>query len=125
MLAFLTILACDTVDDVPLAPSSVDTSGGTWNLVLSPSPDPHAAGEVALSIDILSNDTGDYAPEASITALTPWMPDHNHGISDEPVIINHGDGTAEASWTYSMSGYWELTITVDDSEEATVGYEVK
>lgn len=125
MLTVLALLACDTIDDVPLAPSSVDTSGGTWRLVLSPSPDPYTAGEASLSIGILSNDTGEYALEATITELTAWMPDHNHGTSEDPVIINNGDGTAEVDWTYSMPGYWELTIVVDDDEDVTVGYEVQ
>ena len=125
MLAFITLLACDVVDDVPLAPDSVDTSDGTWRLVLSPSPDPHTAGEASLGIGIISNETGDYDLDAEITTLIPWMPDHNHGLSEDPVISNRGDGTAEAVWIYSMSGYWELTIIVDDSEEAIIGYDVE
>ena len=124
MLAFFTLIACDTMDEVPLAPSSVETSGGTWSLALSASPEPQIAGEASLSIGILSNETGEYDLGASITGLTPWMPSHNHGVSEDPVIINHGDGTAEVAWTYSMPGYWELSIMVSDREEAIVGYEV-
>lgn len=124
MLAFLTLLACDAMDNIPLNPDNIDTSGGTWSLILSPSPQPQTAGEASLSIGIINNATGDYDLDAEITALTPWMPNHNHGISEEPVIANHGDGTADATWIYSMSGYWELTIVVDNSEESIIGYEV-
>ena len=126
MIPLLTLLACDTEPAIaPLHPDSLDTDGGGWTLVLSMDPDPQVVGETVLSIGLLSGETGDYDTDAVITAVTPWMPDHGHGISEAPEITDSGNGTFTAAWAWSMTGYWEVTITVDDREEAIAGYEVE
>jgi hypothetical protein len=128
MNSLLLLLAC-AQSDVPLAPDSVITDGGTWTLSLSPQPDPPVAGEAALVIGVTgaadsgTADSGTADP-AAVSAVTLWMPAHNHGITDD-VSITTDDDAATAVWTYTMSGYWEVTITMDDGEAAVVGYEVQ
>jgi hypothetical protein len=54
-------------------------------------------------------------PEGGLTIkAVPWMPDHGHGPSVQPVVtpVNGQAGTYLASPVYLfMGGYWEVTFT--------------
>ena len=55
------------------------------------------------------------------------MPAHGHGISGEPLVTEVGDGTYTAVFAFSMSGTWEVTISVDGSagaDSVTIPYDV-
>ncbi|MFT5685272.1 MAG: hypothetical protein ACI8RZ_006222 [Myxococcota bacterium] len=125
MLALLALIGCADSEDIPLAPDNVVTDGGSWSLSLAPDPDPPTAGEAALVIGVVGAVDSGATESAAVTALVPWMPEHSHGITDDAVITDNGDDTFTVDWTYAMSGYWEVTITLDDGEEAVVGYEVE
>jgi hypothetical protein len=76
-------------------------------------PAQHVAGE-AVSVELVIALDG--APELGATVdVEPWMPDHGHGVSDPPVTVEDGDGHYTATWTYPMSGAWELQYRVDGS----------
>lgn len=126
MIAIFSLVACTerVGGDVPVAPESIETDGGSWVLSLSPDPDPPTAGEASLVIGVAGVDSG-VAEVAAVASLVPWMPEHSHGSSGEAAITDNADDSYTVAWTYTMSGYWELTITLDDGEEAVVGYEVQ
>lgn len=51
--------------------------------------------------------------------VEPWMPGHGHGSTEVPVVSEDGDGWYTVSNVfYTMPGYWELYIDIDDSVDA-------
>ena len=44
---------------------------------------------------ILHDKDGKDIPGAAV-AITPWMPEHNHGVSEKPVITDRGGGAYTA-----------------------------
>jgi len=102
------------------------TDGGLYALTLSPVPDPPVAGPAAL--ELLVTDLDGFAVEGAGIALDIWMPDHGHGVSQPPIVSDRGDGEYTAEWTYSMPGYWELTVEVSGPEgedNVVVAYDVR
>ena len=67
------------------------------------------------------------AEHHTLDSVTPWMPDHGHGISEERVLTDV-DGGTEAAFTYSMPGWWEVEFVLDhhgESELVTIGWTVE
>lgn len=119
---FAALLACAS-NDVPLNPEMVSTD--SYMVHLTPSSAPFSMGEeVTLGMHVTQEDAG----VAGLTVdVEPFMPDMGHGISTGVVIteMEMGDpGMYEATFTFSMAGYWELTLDVD-GETAIVGYDVE
>jgi hypothetical protein len=123
-LVSLWLVGC-AAESVPVGPSSVVTNQGLYELTLVPDQAPWAASEeVSMEISIAAD--GQLTDAA--LALDFWMPDHGHGLSGEPVIVPVSTGIVEASWTFSMSGYWEITLDVDGpagTDTAVTGWEVQ
>ncbi len=128
LLGMILLIACATSTEPLFEPvTEIDTDQGRYHLLLDPIPDPPTAGDATLHIDLISNKTGESSLGAAVS-VTPWMPDHGHGIADDVIVEELGMGEYAASWVYSMSGYWELTITIDadnGEDEVIVGYEVE
>lgn len=94
----------------PWGPVEVETEAGTFAMTLTLAPDPPVAGETTLGI-ALSDDGG--AVEDATLTVTPWMPMHGHGVSEDPVVRGAGGGDYTADFAWSMPGEWEVTIDVD------------
>jgi hypothetical protein len=126
----LAVSACNPTDggDVAVPEGLVETEGGLYTMRLAPDPDPFVAGEDAvLGIELYAPDGATAVAGAEI-AVTPWMTDMAHGITDAPVVTEVGEGLYEAAFRFSMAGYWELTIDVsaDAGEDSVVvAYEVE
>lgn len=55
---------------------------------------------------------GSPAADAEL-AVTAWMPDHGHGMNQEPTMTPNGDGTFVASgMLLHMSGAWDVYADV-------------
>ena len=107
--------------------TAVVTDGGLYDLTLTADPDPPVAGVASLGIDVADAATGAAVTDAEI-GVTPWMTEHGHGLSEDPVVTELGQGAYEASFTYTMSGTWDLTVSIDaeaGADEVTVAYEVE
>jgi hypothetical protein len=49
----------------------------------------------------------------AVVIASAWMPLHNHGMSLQPQIESHGDGTATGrGFLLHMPGLWELRVAV-------------
>jgi hypothetical protein len=60
---------------------------------------------------------GNKVPGATLTSVTPWMPDHGHGTST-PTITPNPDGTITVSDLYLfMIGLWQTTIVAEAGGE--------
>jgi hypothetical protein len=94
-------------------PRTVETDAGVYTLDLELTPDPPVAGGTALWL--AARDAGGESVSPTLT-LTPWMPVHGHGVSEEPVYTEV-DGGVEAAFSWSMPGDWELRIEVSDGQQ--------
>ncbi len=102
------LLACeattDTAQDGPVV-----SDDGLYELVLTHTPDPPIAGDSTLLIELTA---GGATVEGAVVDVEPWMPAHEHGISDAPVVTDDGGGLYTAAFAYSMSGTWELHFDI-------------
>jgi hypothetical protein len=124
----LALLACtsgpvDSGATAPLNPAQVETDGGAL-IELTPSADPFTAG-VPVTLDLLVSRDGAPVPELDVQVV-PYMPDMGHGLASGVEVTESTEaiGVYQAAFTFSMSGYWELELVVDE-ESALVGYEVE
>lgn len=63
----------------------------------------------------LTDGGGQPLADASITTVTPWMPDHDHGTPVEALVeatANPGEFVL-APVNLFMSGLWEVTLDID------------
>jgi hypothetical protein len=75
------------------------------------------------AIDLILHDSKDRDVVGATLTVTPWMPDMGHGVSEKPVVEEKGGGLYKVNnVVISMSGRWELRITVaqDGTEDSTV-----
>jgi len=68
--------------------------------------------------------TGGIPAEVTLTAERPWMPRHNHGAFDYPVVTPGETGMFTISKIdFIMAGYWQLKLNLvpasGDPDDAT------
>ncbi len=100
MLVLLLACAAAPEDSGPAVLSSTD---GHYTVTLATDPAPPVVGETTLLAD---------APGVTSLALEGAMAGMDHGLGADPVVTG-GDGAFEAVVVFSMSGTWELTLTLD------------
>lgn len=77
--------------------------------VVSIEPDPPVVGQNTLVFSI-SDAEGEPVIGATVE-VEPFMPHHNHGSTETPVVTDLGDGTYRADpVTFQMPGHWEVRI---------------
>lgn len=107
----LTLSAChDPEGDAGLG-DAVLTEDGHYALQVEHQPDPPATGDATLLVQILDAADGALLTGSTLT-VTPWMPDHGHGVMEDPVVVED-EGLYTVEFAYSMPGTWELTFEVD------------
>lgn len=74
------------------------------------------------SMDIIVHDMAGSSVSGADVTLTPWMPEHGHGVSVEPVITERGGGLYSIDNVLAnMAGRWEFIIGItSDGVEDTV-----
>ena len=101
------------------AVTSVDTDSWTVSYAV-PGGDIPLSEEFALEVTVhAAGDPASPATSAEV-AVTAIMPDHDHGMNQEPTVTANGDGTFTADgMLFHMSGYWEIIVdvTADGSME--------
>lgn len=101
------------------------TVDGLYELGFTPEPDPPTSGQALLRVAVA--EAGGGPVEGAQLTVIPWMPEHGHGVSQEPVVTELGGGEYEAGWSYVMPGYWELAVQVHGpagTDEVLIAYEV-
>lgn len=80
--------------------------------VMESAPKPWNVGENNWSIQVEDN-SGALRDDATLS-LSPYMPDHGHGVSPPSYTgISQGNGLFQvATFNLIMPGYWELTVLV-------------
>ena len=105
--------AATSPHDSPAGPLvlAAGSVAGTYDVsaVFDPAP---TVGPQSLALAI----TEDAEPVAGATVtVLPWMPAHDHGVSDAS-DVRGTDGIYTVTWTWPMSGAWDVTVTVDADE---------
>lgn len=121
----LLLLACAKTTD-SATPGTLTTDGGIYALELVATPEPFVAGELA-ALEITVTHAEERVDDATLT-LSPWMPDMGHGLSEDPTVESQGEGVYAASWTFPMSGDWDIAIALDGgfgADSVTVTYAVQ
>ena len=95
-------------------PTSVATEGGSYQVSYTSAPDPIPLNE-EFSLDLVvynSLDVGQPLDNAELL-VSAEMPEHSHGMPQEPFMEDSGDGLYTASgMLFQMSGYWEILVWV-------------
>ena len=65
----------------------------------------------------LTDDKGHGVEHAQIE-IVPWMPEHHHGAMWPPATIEQGNGVYRSVIALTMTGHWELKITVQKGDLA-------
>lgn len=107
------LFACSEPDDTASGGALV-TEQGLYELDVVMDPDPPASGPSTLTVEIRAAATGEAELGAELT-VSAWMPDHGHGLGEEPVVTE-ADGVYTVALSWSMPGHWELTFVVDGSQ---------
>lgn len=65
------------------------------------------------AVDLIIHDSSDSDVVGAELTLIPWMPDMGHGVSENPVVTEKGDGLYSVNnISLIMPGRWDLKITV-------------
>jgi hypothetical protein len=65
------------------------------------------------TLNLIVHERLDLELTGAVVTITPWMPDMGHGVTVEPEIKEKGGGLyAAENVGFSMTGRWELRITV-------------
>jgi len=68
------------------------------------------------TLELIVHDAqGKDVPDARII-VTPWMPKMGHGVSEGPEVTERGGGAYTVDVTFSMTGWWDLTVAVEKGE---------
>ena len=121
MLAFL--LGCAQLADPVLASGELASDEGLYDIAHTHLPDPPEVGEAQVLLEV----SADGPLDDLALELEPWMPAHDHGLSDPVDLVDLGDGRWEASFAYTMSGTWELRVSLSSAlgdDIATIPVEV-
>ena len=112
--ATLLLAACGAPD---VATTVLHSDGGAYHMELTLSPGAPVTGEgTTTTLTVLHHE--DLSPVLDATVgMTPWMPMHDHGIADDVVVEDLGEGVYEGTFAFSMPGSWELRLDIDDGAE--------
>jgi hypothetical protein len=105
-------------DDFAIGLSKSGTAATVTFMAADPAPP--AIGDNTWTVAI-ADVGGQPLPDATITAVTPFMPDHGHGTAVE-AFATPGDNAGEFILTpvnLHMAGLWEVTLDLDLGANAT------
>ena len=90
------------------------TFGGSYWVEWTPNPDPVPFNEVfSIHFRVLYPGNRDTQVVGAVLTADASMPEHQHGMSLEPRIEVHEDGTATGNgFLFHMEGRWELAVGV-------------
>ncbi len=66
--------------------------------------------------DIHITDEKNADVEGAKIEITPFMPEHGHGSMWPPTVTEKGKGLYRAVVPLTMSGHWQLTITISKEQ---------
>lgn len=87
----------------------ISVEGARYRFVLEAAdPAPPARGTNRWTVAVLDGDT----PVTDITlGVAPFMPDHDHGPAELPVIVPTGDRFSVDAIDFFMPGLWRVTVS--------------
>lgn len=106
LLGALLLAACGGADPVQ----------GTLHVAVQTDPDPPVLGRNAVFVDVTSADGTPL--DGLAVEVTPWMPAHGHGSTEQPIVEALGGGRYRAfPVTFFMVGDWQVTARASRGDE--------
>jgi hypothetical protein len=102
------------------------SASGHYALDVFTNPQPPVRGQISARLSLTRAD-GQVVRGMNLE-ITPWMPEHGHGSSVMPSVVEAEDGDYDVNDLYlPMEGTWQLRTAVDDSrdDEIDVTIEVR
>jgi hypothetical protein len=79
--------------------------------------DPLKVGRNTMELTVGKNGTGTAREEKLSVEVAPWMPTHQHGSSEAPLIKEIGKGRfLIEKLNFTMPGKWEVYIRINDGK---------
>ncbi len=98
--------------------------GSTWSVeLLSADPSPPGLQLNTWTFQVL--DAQNNPVTGATVALVPWMPDHGHGPSVNPVVTASGSTYTVNNIDFFMPGVWQLTFNITNGgvkDEAVIDF---
>ena len=119
MLAFLSLFACSEETKTAtkeVFPREVLTEAGGYSVAYVPAPDPIPLNrEFSIALSVYSaDDTEEKLMDVEVLASAE-MPEHDHGMPQEPLMEDDGNGGYTASgMLFQMSGDWDILVWVTE-----------
>jgi hypothetical protein len=96
----------------------VVTDGGTWTVAWASEVPPDSGEPWTTTLTVTE---GDLPAEDVTLTIEPFHPSMGHGIFEEPVAEDLGAGVFLATWTFNMTGRWEVRVDVTDDNRTERG----
>jgi len=81
-------------------------------------PDHLKVGRNTVELSVVKKETGTTGEEKLKIEAAPWMPVHQHGSSEAPVITQKGKGRyLIEKLNFTMPGEWEVYIRINDGNK--------
>jgi len=105
----------------------VVTEQGFYLLTVEVVTKPIKVGKNTFKIMIADRKTGKPVGEKLALEVIPWMPKHEHGVTEIPLIKEIGKGVYNIEGVnFSMPGDWEVYIKIKNNEKEDTGvFDVK
>ena len=102
--------------------TSAYTDGATWNVTYEvPAGSIPLSEEFDLMVTVHAAADATAMATAATVSVTADMPDHGHGMNQEPVVTANGDGTFLAEgMLFHMEGGWDIYVTVTEGDTVEV-----
>lgn len=123
--ALLAIAGCGPDTQAPGGPlvHAVSTSG-RFSLDLYTVPQPPVRGKIDARLDLRLQDGS--AATGLTPTITPWMPQHGHGSSVVPMVVETDGGNYDVNDLYlPMEGLWQLRTAIDGHGDDEIDAEIE
>lgn len=102
------------------------TEQGFYLLTVEAVTKPIRVGKNTFKIMIADRKTGKPVGEKLAIEVIPWMPKHEHGVTEMPIIKEIAKGVYIIEVNFSMPGDWEVYIRIKkNGKEDTGVFDVK
>jgi len=69
------------------------------------------------AVEMIIHDAADKDVAGAEITITPWMPEHGHGVSEKPEVKERGGGVYSVdNIVLIMTGWWELKIDIKEGD---------
>ncbi|MGD2080104.1 MAG: FixH family protein [Nitrospirota bacterium] len=95
----------------------IGTEQGNYFLKVKFATEPVRVGRTSMNLKIYDETTGQPSKGGLDVTVFPWMPFHEHGSREVPIVTSLGDGEyLVENLTFTMAGEWEVFVIIKDED---------